>query len=77
MQLTFDDIINKQKELGDSNVDIKTNYRWNFKEFDGDVRENTIFPLMTYESPQVVPSNKESNLLLNYMNAFILLCKQV
>jgi len=72
-QLTFDDIINKLKELGDSHVDIKTNYRWNLKEFDGNVRDNTVFTLMTYESPQLVPSNTESNLLLNYMCAFNIL----
>lgn len=72
-QLEFNDVINKLKELGDSHVDIKTNYKWNFKEFDGNVRDNTNFTLMTYEAPELVPSNTESNLLLNYMCAFNIL----
>ena len=72
-QLTFDDIINKLKEFGDSNVDVKTNYRWNLKEFDGNVRDNTVFTLMTYEAPQVASSNTESNPLKNYMSAFNIL----
>lgn len=72
-QLTFNDVIGKLKELGNSHVDVKTNYRWNLKEFDGDVRENAEFTLMTYEAPHLIPSNTQSNLLLNYMCAFNIL----
>ncbi len=72
-QLSFNDIITKLKELGDSHVDIKSNYRWNFAEFDGNIRDNTNFTLMTYEGPELQPSNTESNLLLNYMCAFNIL----
>lgn len=72
-QITFNDIIAKLKELGDSHIDIKTNYRWNFAEFDGDVRPDSVFPLMTYEGPDVQPTNSESNPLLNFTNAFNIL----
>lgn len=72
-QLTFTDVINKWKELGDAHVDIKTNYRWNFTEFDGNVRENTVFPLMTYEAPTLEPANTESNPLLLFNSAFNIL----
>jgi hypothetical protein len=75
-QITFNDIIAKLKELGDSHVDIKTNYRWNFAEFDGDVRPDTVFPLMTYEGPDVQPAVSESSPLLNFTNAFNILGMQ-
>lgn len=75
-QLTFNDIVTKLQELGDSHVDIQTNYRWNFSEFDGDVRPNTTFPLMTYEGPDVQPGNSELNTLLLFTNAFNILGKE-
>lgn len=74
-QITFNDIIAKLKELGDAHVDINTNYRWNFAEFDGNVRPNTVFPLMTYEGPDVQPTNTDQNPLLNFNNAFNILGK--
>lgn len=74
-QLTFNDIILKLAELGDSHIDINTNYRWNFSEFDGDIRPGTILPLMTYEGPDVQPTNNNENPLLNFNNAFNILGK--
>lgn len=75
-ELTFNDIINKLAELGNSHVDINTNYRWNFSEFDADIRPDTVLPLMTYEGPDVQPTNSESQPILNYTNAFNILGKQ-
>lgn len=75
-QLTFNDVIKKLNELGTSHVDINTNYRWNFNEFDGDVRPDTQFPLMTYEGPDVQPANSDLNTLLNFICAFNILGKE-
>ncbi len=72
-QLQHNDIIDRLSLIGNSNVDIKSNYRWNISEFQGDVREGSEFPLMTYESPTIVPTNTESNLLLEYNCAFNIL----
>lgn len=75
-QITFTDIIELYQTLGNSHVDIQSNYRWNFTEFDGDVRENTNYPLMTYEAPDVEPDNIESSPLLNFTTAFNILGMQ-
>lgn len=75
-QITFNDIITELAELGTKHKDVKTNYRWNFAEFDGDVRTDTVFPLMTYEGPDVQPTNSESSPILHYLGAFNILGMQ-
>lgn len=75
IQLTFDDVINKLEQLANSHIDITSHYRWNMSEFDGDVRPDNSLTLMTYEAPQLTPTNTESNLLLNYRCAFNILGK--
>jgi hypothetical protein len=76
MKLTHNDIVNKLAAIGAAHKDIKTDYRWNFEEFAAILRENTILPLMTYESPTLAASNAESNLHIDYNCAFNILGKE-
>ncbi|SEC46910.1 hypothetical protein SAMN04489761_3079 [Tenacibaculum sp. MAR_2009_124] len=71
--LTHDEIISKQKEIAKKHKDVQTCYRWNFSEFDGPVRDNTVFPLMTIESPTLQFTNTESSLFSGYNGAFNIL----